>query len=353
MKLLLNATLILVSDLFGALQGQNVANKGGAPAVHEARFLVADAGTKSPVSQAALFDKSGKQLGLTDIYGKLVVTLPASDKEVYTVRAAGYTASEVKLTNAFKKAADYQVLLMGAKQEMPMAPQKTKSESAEADLVKVYVKQDPATYKKPENEKKQDIEFAVQLSATSRPITDKSSLGAWEDLGPVYIHSENGMYKVRIGPFENQDQAKQVLLQAKAKGKKDAFIVIQKGLEAYSAQGNPSGQPMEIESVAPIVKEEQVSTPAPSPAPSPVTNDEVVSEYKVRLVSYLKPGGFNTKDVEHYGPLESYRQGDWTIMLIAGFKTAADAEHVRDLVIAKGYKDARVVVDRDGILEDY
>ncbi len=358
-KLLLNVTLILISDFFGPLQGQNTPNKGGSPALHEARFMVSNAETKTPVAQAFLIDKSGKQLGQTDDNGKLVLALPASESEVYTVRAQGYNATQVRLTNASKKAADYQVLMMALKNEKAILDQPTSGSSAEADMVKVYVKQDPTTYKKPQSEKAKDIEFAVQLSASSRPITDKSSLSSWEELGPVYIHSENGMYKVRIGPFDTQDKAKQVLLQAKARGKKDAFIVIQQGLDAFSTQGHPAGQEMD----APMVMEEKVSNPSPvvsnpspivsDPSPATTTNDDVILEYKVRLASYLKPGGFNTKDIDQYGPLESYRQGEWTIMLIGGFKTAKDAEHVKDLVIAKGYKDASVVVDKDGILSEY
>lgn len=349
-KLLLNVTLILISDYFGPLQGQNMANKGGTPAVHEARFMVSNAETKSPVAQALLIDRTGKQLGQTDTNGKLVLNLPASDSDVYTLRAQGYNATQVKLTNASKKAADYQVFMMEVKRDNVTSEKQVSNGSPEADKVKVYVKQDPSTYKKPQNDNAEEIEFAVQLSASSRPITDKNSLNSWEELGPVYIHTENGMYKVRIGPFDNQDKAKQVLLQAKARGKKDAFIVIQHGLDAFSKQGNPAGQPMEV----PMEIEEKVSNPSPKliePSSTPVTDDDVIVEYKVRLASYLKPGGFNTKDIDQYGPLESYRQGDWTIMLIGGFKTAKDAERVRDLVIAKGYKDAAVVVDKGGILE--
>lgn len=217
----------------------------------------------------------------------------------------------------------------------------------DTNLVKVYVKQDPATYQKAKPDVAQGLEFAVQLSATSRPITDKSSLKTWEELGPVYIHTENGMNKVRIGPFDSQDKAKQVLLQAKERGKKDAFIVIQQGLENYNPQGYAKQQTYEPEPV-----KEVMAPSAPAPSAAPTMTEDVQVEYKVRLASYLKPGGFNTKDIDQYGPLESYRQGDWTIMLIGGFKTSQDAARVRDQVIAKGYKDARVVVDRGGILED-
>ena len=224
------------------------------------------------------------------------------------------------------------------------------------EKIKVYVKQDPSTYKKEKSESGLNLEFAVQLSASSRPITDKSTLKSWEELGPLYIHEENGLFKVRIGPFDTQDKAKEVLLQAKQRGKKDAFIVIQKGLESYK---QPEGY---VKQEAIAIEAEPVKTVVPSPTttmpskPAPVTPAPIPSgvediEYKVRLVSFLKPGGFNTKDVDQYGPLESYRKGEWTIMMIGGFKTEQEAIKVKDQVIAKGYKDAAVVVSRDGMVD--
>jgi|GEM_PF-1103265 len=223
------------------------------------------------------------------------------------------------------------------------------------ELVKVYVKQDPATYKKEKGDAALVLEFAVQLSASSRPITDKSTLKSWEELGPLYIHEENGMFKVRLGPFDTQDKAKEVLLQAKQRGKKDAFIVIQKGLENYHQPEGFAKQetPAELEPVhtaSPAPAEATVATAPVAPA-ADVTNSDEIIEYKVRLASYLKPGGFSTKDIDQYGPLESYRKGDWTILMIGGFKTEQEAIKVRDQVIAKGFKDAAVVVSRDGMID--
>lgn len=224
---------------------------------------------------------------------------------------------------------------------------------ADTDLVKVYVKQDPSTYKKVNQDTQLELEFAVQLSASSRPITDMSSLSSWEQLGPVYIHTENGMYKVRIGPYDNQDQAKNVLLKAKERGKMDAFIVIQKGLENYTPQGialQPEFEPEVItDPIVPVSSSPIVST---SVTTAPAVTAEETGDFKVRLASYLKPGAFNTSDIDQYGPLESYRKGEWTIMMIGGFKTQKEATRVRDLVIAKGYKDAAVVVDRGGLIEE-
>jgi hypothetical protein len=39
-------------------------------------------------------------------------------------------------------------------------------------------------------------------------------------------------------------------------------------------------------------------------------------------------------------------------MMIGGIKTESAARRIRDMVISKGYKDAAVVVDREGILEE-
>ena len=224
------------------------------------------------------------------------------------------------------------------------------------ELVKVYVKQDPATYKKEKGDGALVLEFAVQLSASSRPITDKATLKSWEELGPLYIHEENGMYKVRLGPFDTQDKAKEVLLQAKQRGKKDAFIVIQKGLENYNQpEGFVKQEPIPATSepaqTTTPVAAEVATAPAPVAPVMPATSTDEVIEYKVRLASYLKPGGFSTKDIDQYGPLESYRKGDWTILMIGGFKTEQEAIKVRDQVIAKGFKDAAVLVSRDGMID--
>ena len=77
-----------------------------------------------------------------------------------------------------------------------------------------------------------------------------------------------------------------------------------------------------------------------------------MSEYKVRIASYLKPGSFNPDGMEQLGTLESYRKGDLTIMMIGGFHTLADAQNAREKVVSKGYKDAAIVIDRNGILEE-
>jgi hypothetical protein len=229
----------------------------------------------------------------------------------------------------------------GLAQPSVISPNSTTDATVEAssspDLVKVYVKQDPATYRK-QNDEQPRIDFSVQVAASSRPIAEKTARQEWEGLGPVYIQNENGMYKIRIGPYESQKEAKHVLLEVKSKGRKDAFIVVR--------QGGQFDKPMDVEETTAVEEETiEVSTVAEA------TGAETRGDYKVRIASYLHPGGFNADEVDHLGTLESYRKGEWTIMMIGGFKTLEAANRARKEVLAKGFNDAAVVIDRDGILE--
>jgi len=213
------------------------------------------------------------------------------------------------------------------------------------DMVKVYVKQDPVTYQK-SSAQSAKIDFAVQVSASSKPVNESSAKKEWDGIGNVYVQQENGLYKTRIGPFKTQQEAKEILLQVKAKGRKDAFIVVLQG----TANDKPMSQSEMEKKSAKQTKAEM--TKATETATMTTTSASVESEYKVRVASYLKPGGFNPNGIDKLGQLESYRKGDWTIMMIGGFKNLNDAQKAKDIVVSKGFSDAAVVVDRNGILEE-
>lgn len=202
-----------------------------------------------------------------------------------------------------------------------------------SDMVKVYIKQDPATYQR-KTTQGAGISFSVQVSATSSPVSEKSATQEWNALGNVYVHRENGMYKVRIGPYETQQEAKHVLLGVKSKGRKDAFIVVQQ-----------TGQ-----NDAPIVKSAAISVNE-SPRVQNSQPELAEGDYKVRVASYLHPGSFNPDGIDNLGRLESYRKGDLTIMMIGGFRTVDEAIRAKNVVISKGFPDAAIVLDNNGILE--
>lgn len=354
-KTILLLTLFVVSGFYTL--GHNQSEEPKTRTLKEAGFTMLDQTTRQPIADAVVYDSENKVIGISDKNGRVIFNAPTSTKESYTIKVTGFNPVDVNLKYATRKNGKYDVLLSAT------AP--ATQEMVAEEKVKVYVKQDPKTYVKAPRPAGQDLDlvFAVQLSASSKPVSDLKSLSSWEELGPLYVHTENGLYKVRIGPFETQDEAKNVLLQAKERGKKDAFIVIQEGLEGYEPTGYVKYEESMVIDEKFVVSGKETTPPAAVAEPiaeekkavavtepEPMTEDIV--EYKVRLASYLKPGGFNTKEIDQYGPLESYRKGEWTIMLIGGFKTLEEAKRVQKEVVAKGYKDAMIVADKGGILED-
>jgi len=167
-------------------------------------------------------------------------------------------------------------------------------------------------------------------------------------LGNVYVQQENGLYKLRIGPFDTQQEAKEILLQAKSKGKKDAFIVVLQG----TSNDKPLYQSGMESNTAAAPKSEVAPTTVKTEKMEPVVEEVQTAEYKVRVASYLKPGTFNPNGIDQLGELESYRKGDLTIMMIGGFKKLADAQRAQKIVVSKGFSDAVIVVDNNGILEE-
>jgi cell division septation protein DedD len=343
-----------VAGLIASLIAQPMPDKGNVAESPEARIMVARIDTRSPIAGAILTNRQGQTLGFTDASGSLRVGLPATDREELTVRAEGYKIQSLPVERSSGVSETYEVYLEPVTDTQPGGREETvdlmpaSASPAGEEMVKVYVRQDRAALlARQDSTTKPVVMFAVQLSATSRPVADASAFKAWESVGPVFIHREEGLYKVRIGPYATQQEAKAALLKVKEKGKTDAFIVVQQGREENQVTDRKPAEPTTQERPA-----AQPVTPAPASAADEPFVLEDGAEYKVRLASYLKPGGFNTREIEQYGTFETYRQGEWTIMLIGGLSSREEAERVRAAVATKGFPDARVVIDRGGILED-
>ena len=290
--------------------------------------------TKRPIGHAVILDGMGNELGQTDTKGVAEVYVPLNTRDFYTVKAEGFNHMNLRLDQSDRKTGKYEVFLPSVELGYDHVAEALHEEVSSKELVKVYVKQDPTTYQKKESQGS-EIMFSVQVAASSNPISESSAKEQWQDLGQVYVQRENEMYKIRIGPFNTQQEAKQVLLAAKSKGRKDAFIVVQQGFDGDV----PAVMPQK-----PVDEESSITTPV-QPA-SLQTGD-----FKVRVASYLHPGSFNPEGIDNLGRLESYRKGEWTIMMIGGFNNIEEARRAKNVVTSKGFTDAAIVVDRDGIIE--
>ena len=340
-KLQVTTLLLVLAGLTGFVSAQKAGKNPGSAYSHQARFSVFDYNTKAPISNAVVVDQKGAELGYTNPNGDLALNLPPNTSDYYTIRAEGYNPFSIRLTQAEKRSGDYEVFLPEASHALMesiahVAEPEPATAEPKAELVKVYVKEDPSTYKK-QNDAPVSIDFSVQVAASSQFISEASARKEWEGLGPVYVQNENGMYKVRIGPFESQNEAKQILLNVKSKGRKDAFIVVR--------QGNSISNPVVKKPAETRINE------SPKVDNTPAATTSATGDYKVRVASYLHPGDFNTAGIDNLGTLESYRKGEWTIMMIGGFTTQEAATKAKNIVVSKGFSDAAVIVVKDGILE--
>lgn len=320
---------------------------------HKAQFSVNDFTTKSPIEHAVITNQSGYELGHTDENGNLSVNVPANSREFYSINAEGYNAMNIRLDQTNLRSGTYEVYLPSVELGYAHAGISAKNSveiDSKPEMVKVYVKQDPATYEK-KSMQGNEIMFSVQVAASSKPVSESSARQEWESIGRVYVQKENGMYKVRIGPFETQQEAKKVLLEVKAKGRQDAFIVVQQSGQYDAPMVNEIKHTEEpTNSEEPVAPEKPV-TKAPSVTEEPTNPMAVEGDYKVRVASYLHPGTFNPDGIDKLGTLESYRKGEWTIMMIGGFRTLEEARRAKNIVVSKGFTDASIVMEKDGILE--
>ncbi len=340
-KLQLTALVLVLAGLTGFVSAQKTGKNPASAYSHQARFSVFDYNTKAPIRNAVVVDQKGAELGYTNPEGDLALNLPPNTSDYYTIRAEGYNPFSIRLTQAEKRSGDYEVFLPEASHTVmesishAAAPASMPADQ-KSEMMKVYVKEDPATYKK-QSDAPASIDFSVQVAASSKFISESSARNDWEGLGPVYVQNENGMYKVRIGPYESQNEAKQILMEVKSKGRKDAFIVVR--------QGNSI--------VNPVVKKPTETRVNESPKTDHMTESATSTQgdYKVRIASYLHPGDFNTAGIDNLGTLESYRKGEWTIMMLGGFTSLEAATKAKNIVISKGFNDAAVIMVKDGILE--
>jgi tetratricopeptide (TPR) repeat protein len=157
--------------------------------------------------------------------------------------------------------------------------------------------------------------YAVQIAAVAKsvPLDQYSSLGT---IGQVMQYPEKGMYKIRVGYYDDEAQAKNALRSIKSSGYPDAFIVKANPGQTYTA---PS-------------KEEAMAA----------------QDYLVRLGTYSRPEFFDASKVEHLGTIDTYKSGKFTIMLLRGFESYAAADKARIASGKHGFKDAYIVIEQDG-----
>lgn len=171
--------------------------------------------------------------------------------------------------------------------------------------------------------------FFVQLAAIYSENADISNFKSLVEYGNIYKVYKSSATKIRLGYYLDRNEAQQVLDKVRGRGFKDAFIT-------YDA--------LNTDQLELALSSKSVSTDM-------YISPEGVSEYKVRLASYEDPIWFDVNQVKGVGQIEQWTKGGWTIFVLSGYSSLEEARRAQIKAINRGFSDAEVVVDNNGILE--
>ena len=208
-----------------------------------------------------------------------------------------------------------------------------------------------------------DAGFAVQVAAINQNATDiseyKTKLGS---LGQVYGKRENGVLRVRLGPFATRAEAAAMQTNVRRLGFSDAFVAKESGGQAVGIDRRVAPSPPPATETGSRTSTSSTSATmsgiSSGSAPAvPVTTSSAAragvaaGSYLVRLATYGNFTNFDASKVAEIGTLTTRRRGEYTVVLLQGFATAAEAEQKVNAAKAAGFQDAHVVVeDAEGTL---
>ncbi|NNF32953.1 MAG: hypothetical protein HKN68_02530 [Saprospiraceae bacterium] len=178
--------------------------------------------------------------------------------------------------------------------------------------------------------------YFIQLAALSKTAGDKKDFARLSKYGNIYRVPQSNLVKIRLGYFLDRNEASKVLSTVKSYGYQDAFITHQtmntSEMELMLANDNLSGAGDNSSYMVP-------------------SKFKGGSNYKVRLASYEDPIWFDIGKAKNLGKIEQWTKGGWTIFILSGYKSLEEAEKAKIRAINKGFADAEIVYDNDGILE--
>lgn len=201
---------------------------------------------------------------------------------------------------------------------------------------KILLFDDPAISGKPDAQANKL--YFVQITALSK-FTDKMTdrFSKYAAYGDVYKVDADGATKIRIGSFQDVNEAIAVLNLLKKNGLKDAFIV---------ADILDTGR-------STMLFKSTASAPKATPnteAPNTKTTNFEDGKYKIRVSEYKAPDWFDVSKINDLGNIEHWTKGGWTIIVLGNYQTEQTAKDVMDKLKTRGFKEAYIVVEENGKL---
>lgn len=179
--------------------------------------------------------------------------------------------------------------------------------------------------------------YFIQLAALYNSRGNISSFKNLGVFGNLYKQFSGNAIKIKLGYFDDKIEARDILRQIKSMGYRDAFIT-QSQINAPDLELVHTGSHY----IQPI--NDNMTSKGTSVSSSS-------AKYKVRLESNQNAVWFDSDKVEDLGEIEQWTKGTWTIFVLSSYNSLEEASRVRDLAMKRGFHQAEVVLDNNGILE--
>ena len=179
--------------------------------------------------------------------------------------------------------------------------------------------------------------YFIQLASLKRSEGLMSNYNKLSSYGQLYRFFKSSSVKIRLGFYGTRNEAQRVLKDVHNSGFGDAFVtrdvLASSNYEILNSSTSSSS-----------------SSNFGTDSNGWVNDYNLESSYKVKLASYMDPLKFQVDNVLDLGRLEQWTKGEWTIFILGGFESIDAAKKARLTAINRGFVDAEIVEDDNGIL---
>lgn len=182
--------------------------------------------------------------------------------------------------------------------------------------------------------------YFIQLAALQHSRGSIEPYNGLLQYGNLYKFYKTGSTKIKLGYYSDKFEADDVLRKVRGMGYSDAFIT--------NEPMNDSDMELVRSSESYSINNYNTATTVSTTTTTPARTS---GNYKVRLAAYEDPLWFDVEEVKDLGSIEQWSKGSWTIFILSGYNTLEEAQAALRKATNRGYNDAEVVIDNNGILE--
>jgi len=177
--------------------------------------------------------------------------------------------------------------------------------------------------------------YFIQLAAifnSQGNVREFKKLGVF---GNIYKQFVGNAVKIKLGYFQDKNEASDILRQIKSMGYRDAFIT----------EGKINSPDIELA----FTGSHYIQDATDNTAATSISSSS--ASYKIRLDSYQDAVWFSSAAVDDLGRIEQWTKGSWTIFVLSAYNSLEEALRIKNIAIDRGFANAEVVLDNNGMLE--